>query len=127
MKVIKSNITYTVPNWNFCNSDNLINGGEVSKHTCKFCVTTKDGPRCLLYDQSLSVRDGLISKVRDCCKATAGFESNIAPAPQGPTVDPKELMKHTIQLYTKTVDDLIKQGYPQPMAATVARKYVLGE
>lgn len=82
---------------------------------------------CLLYDQSLSVRDGLISKVRDCCKATAGFESNIAPAPQGPTVDPKELMKHTIQLYTKTVDDLIKQGYPSPMASTVARKYVLGE
>ena len=73
------------------------------------------------------LRDGLISKVRECCKATAGFESNIAEAPQGPTIDPKELMKQTIQMYTKTVDDLVKQGYPLPMANTVAKKYVLGD
>lgn len=79
----------------------------------------------MLYDKSLSVKDGLIDKVRECCKATAGFESVIEPA-EVPTMSPKDLMKQTIELYDKTVKDLMAQGYPQPIATATAKKYILG-
>lgn len=78
-----------------------------------------------MYDKSLSVNDGMISKVRECCRATAGFESNIEPA-EVPTVQPKVLMKQTIDLYDKTVKELMAQGYPQPIATATAKKYILG-
>jgi hypothetical protein len=35
-------------------------------------------------------------------------------------------MKQTIDLYEKTVKDLMAQGYPQPIAAATAKKHVLG-
>ena len=122
MKKIKSTVTYTVPNWNFCNSDNLINGGELSKNVCRFCVKG----RCLLYDEQLTISGEFINKVRACCKATAGFASAIDEPAQAPTVPPRELMKQTIDLYNKTVKDLMAQGYPKQIADNVAKQYVLG-
>lgn len=95
--------------------------------TCRFCVKTKAGHRCLLYDKPLKTDGEFIDKVRECCKATAGFASNISEAPPGPTIQPKELMKQTIELYSKTVNDLLTQGYPRAMAETVAKKYLLGK
>lgn len=125
MKNIKSTVTYTVPNWNYCNSDNLINGGELTRNVCRFCVKG----RCLLYDKPLSVSDQLISKTRECCKATVGFQSNIdaTTPPPVPTIQPKALMKQTIELYNKTVNDLIAQGYPKQIADATAKQYVLGD
>lgn len=123
MKKLQSTVTYTVPNWNFCNSDNLINGGELSKNVCRFCVKG----HCLLYDEPLSISGQFISKVRACCEATAGRQSTIDEAPPGPTIQPKMLMKQTIELYTKTVNDLIAQGYPKQIADATAKRYVLGD
>lgn len=125
MKLIKSTISYTVPGWNFCNSDHLA-GGLLTDNVCRFCIKTKHGYRCALYDEDLSVKGNLISKVRDCCKATAGYASVINEAPPAPTIPPKDLMKQTIELYSKTMNDLIAQGYPRPMAEQAAKKYVLG-
>ena len=127
MKRIHSMVHYDVPSWNFCNSDFLTMGSELSGDTCRFCQKTPTGHHCLLYDESLDVNDGLIKKVRACCKATAGFESVIDSPPPAPTLQPKELMKQTIKLYTKTVNDLMAQGYPKAIAETVATKHVLGE
>lgn len=125
MKRITSTITYKVPHWNFCNEDNFDYGATLVKATCRFCVKDKHGHKCLLYDKSLSVNNGLISKVPECCKATAGYKSVIEPD-EVPTIEPKDLMKQTIDLYEKTVKDLTAQGYPQPIAAATAKKYVLG-
>lgn len=79
----------------------------------------------MLYDKQLNVNNGLIQKPPACIDATAGFESVIEPA-EVPTIDPKDLMKQTINLYEKTVKDLMAQGYPQPVAAATAKKFVLG-
>ena len=129
MKRIKSNVSYIVPNWNYCNSDNLVNGGELTKHTCRFCVKTKAGYTCLLYNESLSTNDEFISKVRACCEASAGYQSVIETdvAQPGPTIQPKDLMKSTIELYDKTVNDLLSQGYPKNLAQQVAKQFVLGD
>lgn len=125
MRRIKSTVSYKVPSWNFCNSDNLTVTGDLTSQTCKFCIKDKAGHRCLLYDEQLNTKGELIHKVKACCKATAGFESVIDEAPPAPTIPPKDLMKQTIELYSKTMNDLIAQGYPRPMAEQAAKKYIL--
>lgn len=129
MKFIQSKVTYEVPHWNYCNVDVFDIDGTPSKQVCQFCIKTKQGHVCALYNEDLSVQGNKIAKVRACCKATAGFESIIQPkatAPAGPTISPKELIKQTIELYEKTTKDLVAQGYPQAMAAAAAKKYILG-
>lgn len=84
----------------------------------------------MLYNESLQISDGLINKTRACCRATAGIDASIDVdriEPPGPTVQPKELMKQTIDLYNKTLNTLINQGYPRPIAEKAARKYTLGD
>ena len=125
MKRIKSTVSYSVPSWNFCNEDKFDYGATLVKATCRFCVKDKSGHRCLLYDEALSVKGNLINKVPACVDATAGFKSVIEPA-EVPTIEPKVLMKQTIELYDKTVKDLMAQGYPQPIATATAKTYVLG-
>lgn len=129
MKTIQSKVTYTVPHWNFCNVDKFDIDGTPSKNVCQFCIKTKQGHVCALYNEDLSVQGNKIAKVRACCKATAGFESVITPKveePAVPTIPPKDLMKQTIELYDKTLKDLMAQGYPQPIAAATAKKFILG-
>ena len=99
----------------------------MTKHKCNFCQKTKDGYKCLLYNKDLSSEGQFISKVKACCDATAGYESNIDNVPQGPTVEPKEIMKLTMELYSKTLRDLLNQGYPQQLAESIAQKHVLGQ
>lgn len=129
MKTIQSKVTYTVPHWNYCNVDKFDIDGTPSKQVCQFCIKTKHGHVCALYDEDLSVQGNKIAKVRACCKATAGLEAVIQPkveAPAVPTIKPTELMKQAIELYDKTVKELMAQGYPQPIATATAKKYVLG-
>lgn len=127
MKTIKSTVSYRVPNWNFCNSDVIDMGATLPKELCKFCQKTKSGHRCLLYEAELSSQNGLVSKTKACCKATAGFASVIEPeAPEVPTVNPRELMRQAIALYSKTVNQLIDQGYPRQIAENVAKQHVTG-
>lgn len=80
----------------------------------------------MLYDQPLKTDGEFIDKVRECCKATAGFASVIDEAPQVPTIEPIELMKQTIELYSKTVNELLNQKYPRAIAEQVAKKHILG-
>lgn len=127
MRRVTSSITYTVPSWNFCNNDNLLPGGRLQKDVCRFCIKTRGGYRCALYDQTLSTDGEFIDKVRACCKATAGFASNIEEAPAAPTVDPSLLVKQVIELYDKTVKELVNQKYPRAIAEQVAKKHLLGD
>ena len=79
----------------------------------------------MLYGESLYADDSLIQKTRQCKLACIGIAQEVAEPAPGPTIPPKELMKHTIELYSKTVKDLQSQGYPQSMAEQVAKKHVL--
>lgn len=125
MRKITQKVTYRVPHWNFCNDDTIVTG-ITPKATCRFCIKTRSGHRCALYDEELTTKGDSIYKVRACCKATAGFAVDVDPAPL-PAPSPKELMKASIELYTSHVNELLKQGYPRPLAEKVAKKHVLGE
>lgn len=129
MKRIRAEVIYNVPHWAFCNEDS----GElydVPKKVCRFCVKTKGTRICLLYDQTLVDDDGLVSKAQRCKEATAGYraviEADKLPS-AGPTVEPRQLIKQTIELYSKNVNSLINQGYPRAIAEQVAKKYMLEE
>ena len=125
MKYIKSTVNYRVPNWNFCNVDRLDIDATPSKQVCQFCIKERSGHRCALYNQQL-MSDGVqIKKLDKCCRATAGYESVIESV-EAPTIQPKDLMKATIELYNKTVNDLLNQGYPRQIAEQVAKTHVLG-
>lgn len=125
MRKITSTVTYTAPNWNFCNSDNLV-AGEVTTQKCRFCQKTRDGYKCLLYDRELSSKGKFVDKTRECCMAAAGYESVITEPAPAPSIDPQSLMKQAVDLYAKTYADLLNQGYPDKIADQVAREYVLG-
>ena len=124
MKRIKSTVSYTVPHWNLCNVDRFDFDGTPSKQLCQFCIKSKDGHKCMLYNELLSVSGGQVSKTRACRNATAGFESVIEQPEEStpPPISPKELIKHTIATYKKTVKDLVAQGYPQSLAEQAAEK-----
>lgn len=128
MKRIKSTVTYTVPSWNYCNSDNLVRG-EVTKDKCRFCARVRGGHHCLLYDEALYGDGETICKTAKCKRATVGLGAEIVTdnvAPQQPTINPKDIIKQTIELYTKTVNDLTKDGYPRQLAENLAKQHLLG-
>lgn len=126
MRNIKVAVEYRVPSWNFCNVDSVTVNGTVSKSRCRFCVTTKQGTRCSLYDEDLLTDSTFTHKTKKCIKATAGFQVT-ADEPTTIDVDPKLIIKETLNSYKKTVADLVKQGYPQNMAESIATKYILGD
>ena len=124
MKRIHSLVHYDVPSWNFCNDDRL-DGGKLTKHKCRFCVKSGSNYRCLLYDAALTSDGTYVNKVRDCCKAAAGFQSVIEPQPIAPAIPPKKLMEHAIDSYTKYLKDLMAQGYPEALARQYAKDFAL--
>ena len=125
MKAVTSTVTYTVPSWEFCNHDNLFDGG-IPKMTCRFCQKNKDGSyTCLLYNQSLSTEGRLINKLPGCCQATAGLDHSIVEAAQ-PQIDPKAVIDATITEYSKVLKNLMNSGYPIAIAEKLAKVRLTG-
>ena len=123
VKKVKTTITYRVPDGSYCNLD-------YTAHLCRFAVKERHGYRCALYNYPLDTsNDKMPLKTRDCIKATCGFKSVVEDVPMvdnGPIVDPKQLMKMTIDEYNKVLKQLKSQGYPDAIAERVAKEYMLG-
>lgn len=121
MRKIKQSITYTVPSWNFCNKDEFQQNGRYSKELCRFCIKSKDGHRCLLYDKALAADPNFVHKTADCINASAGFKTEVTESIP-PVVVPKLIVRETIKSYKKTVKELMAQKYPRNIAETLAEK-----
>lgn len=117
-------VNYKVPSWNFCNEDRL-DGGELTKHNCRFCIKSGGSYRCLLYDKPLYTDGQLIEKTNQCKLACVGVATEVSYEEAAPPVPPKELMKMTIETYTKNLADLLRQGYPRAIAENVAKQLTL--
>ena len=130
MKRIESTISYVVPHWAFCNSDNLDRYGQVTDKRCSFCIKEKHGFRCALYDTKLSTHHELIEKTEACCRTTAGFKSRVVveSVPDKEYImPPRELAKQAIDDYNKKLNELLAQRYPRQIAEMAAKKFTLGE
>lgn len=124
MKKITTKVTYKVPEWEFCNCSKF---GEVTKDKCRFCVKHGKGFVCALHNMPLNVVEGTLIRKYDVCRsATAGFKIEIEEAPQV-QIDPKTIMKLTMQEYRKTYKQLIAQGYTDTMADKLAMQVIMGD
>ena len=130
LKKVTTEITYRIPTGCYCNLNKPGTINKPTKDMCRFCVKDGKGFRCALYNRTLDVRDTVLAlKTRDCEKAMVGYKSiveDIADAAPTPVIDPKKLMKSTIQMYDKVRKQLLSEGYPQAMADKFAQDYVLG-
>ena len=121
MKRVKVTVTYKVPDWEFCHCSSF---GKPTKDVCRFCVKHGKGRVSVLHNMPLDLYEGiLIKKDMACVRATAGFTSEVEDTVQ---VDPKTVMKMTIQEYRKTYKQLIAQGYPDAMADKLAQQMTMG-
>lgn len=122
MKKVKTTVNYKVPDWEFCNCSKL---GRPTKDTCRFCVKHGKDYICVLHNMPLEVVEGmLVKKDTACVKATAGFSSEVED--NDIQVDPKTVMKMTLQEYKKVYKQLIAKGYPDVMADKLAQQMVIG-
>lgn len=130
LKKVTTNITYKVSDWEYCNL-NSHKFGVPSSEKCRFCIKEKGHHRCALYNMILDTHDGgFVVKTIDCQRAMLGFKSVVKDVEEKevePTVEPKLLMKTTIQEYLKYKKKLLAQGYPEAIADKVAQQYVLGD
>lgn len=121
MKRVKTTVGYKVPSWEFCNCSRL---GKPTKDTCRFCVKHGKGYVCVLHNMPLDMIEGiLVKKDMACVRATAGFTSEVEDDIQ---IDPKAVMKLTLQEYRKAYKQLIAQGYPDAMADKLAQQMIMG-
>lgn len=121
MKKVKTTVTYKVPDWEFCNCSRL---GKPTKDTCRFCVKHGKSYVCVLHNMPLDMIEGtLVKKDMACIRATAGFTSEVEDDIQ---IDPKAVMKLTLQEYRKAYKQLIAQGYPDAMADKLAQQMIMG-
>ena len=121
MKRVKTTVNYKVPDWEFCNCSRL---GKPTKDMCRFCVKHGKGYVCVLHNMPLDMVEGiLVKKDMACIRATAGFTSEVEDDIQ---VDPKAVMKMTMQEYRKAYNKLVCQGCPDAMADRLAQQLILG-
>lgn len=121
MKRVKTIVNYKVPDWKFCNCSRL---GKPTEDMCRFCVKHGKSYVCVLHNMPLDMAEGiLVKKDMACVRATAGFTSEVEDDIQ---VDPKTVMKLTLQEYRKVYKQLIAQGYPDAMADKLAQQMTIG-
>lgn len=126
MRKIKQEINYSVPSWNFCNKDEVQPDGRYSKELCRFCIKTKNGHRCMLYDELLTTDPNFVHKTKGCINASAGFHTEVTEIVP-PVAVPKLMMRETIKSYNKAVNDLMAQGYPRDLANKLAEQHILNK
>lgn len=123
MKSVTSKVTYKVPNWNFCNHDNLFDG-DLNKMTCSFCQKQKNGTyKCLLYNKELCTNGRLINKLPPCIEATISSGGEVEQDHN----ETRQQLEQSVDTLLRTIQDLMKQGYPYELAQAVAKEYVLSK
>ena len=129
MRKIKLELKFRVPSWGFCIHDVYTEDLRQSKDVCRFCVKDRKGHySCVLYDESLASDPDFIYKTKRCLDATAGYAVTLdEPTPKAPIVDPKQIIREALSIYNKTLNDLIKQGYPRQLAEKVAQQHLLSD
>ncbi len=116
MKRLTTKVTYKVPIGPYCNH-------TMQKSTpltrCRFCTDLgKYGFTCVLHNEQLASMGVLINKCDSCMKKQGVVED-------APTVPPKDLMIYAVKKYRKLYQDLLRQGFPEPIADKMAQEEVL--
>ena len=126
MKKIETTVTYKVSDGFYCNLRQEAWKNFPPEQRCRFCTqVTKNNFVCVLHNIPLVVEEGcLIRKAPQCMKNMA-YKSQTVPEPEEATkVNPKDLIKWALDEYMKTYNQLVKDGYPEVLAAKLAKEAV---
>lgn len=117
MKRLTTKVTYKVPIGPYCNHDNK---KSTPLTRCRFCTDLgKYGFTCVLHNEQLAVLGGKLILKCEACFSQQGVVEDT------PTVSPKDLMTYAIKEYRKLYQNLLHQGFPEPIADKMAQEGVL--
>ena len=128
MKKIKTTVTYKVSDGFYCNLRQEKHKGFPANQRCRFCTqVSKNNFVCVLHNMPLVVEEGcLIRKDKACIRNMAYKSQTVPDVDDTIQVDPKTVMKMTLQEYRKAYKQLIAQGYPDAMADKLAQQMTMG-
>ena len=123
MRKVKLELTAKVPSWDFCNHDKLNVSPVPTKELCQFCKTERGIRVCTVFNEVLGEKGGLIDKTAKCIKLTQSFGGQ-ADVAEPLEISPKDIVREAINLYSKTYNDLLNQGYPRELAEKFAKQHI---
>lgn len=127
MKKIKTTVTYKVSDGFYCNLRQEKHKGFPANQRCRFCTqVSKNNFVCVLHNMPLVVEEGCLIRKDKACIRNMAYKSQTVPEPEEvPKVNPKDIIKWALDEYTKTYNRLVKDGYPEALAAKLAKEAVL--
>jgi len=92
-------------------------------HTCQFVKKERNDAYCTLHNTRLESHvKGVVSKCEACYAC-----SKITIDEPTYNIDPKMVMKHTVDRYAKYLDELMNAGYPFSIAKKLAKDALMSE
>lgn len=127
MKKIKTTVTYKVSDGFYCNLRQESHKGFPVNQRCRFCTqVSKNNFVCVLHNMPLVVEEGCLIRKDKACIRNMAYKSQSVPEPEEvPKVNPKDIIKWALDEYTKTYNRLVKDGYPEALAAKLAKEAVM--
>lgn len=127
MKKIKTTVTYKVSDGFYCNLRQESHKGFPANQRCRFCTqVSKNNFVCVLHNMPLVVEEGcLIRKDKACIRNMAYKSQTVPDVDDAPKINPKDIIKWALDEYTKTYNRLVKDGYPEALAAKLAKEAVM--
>lgn len=127
MKKIKTTVTYKVSDGFYCNLRQEKHKGFPANQRCRFCTqVSKNNFVCVLHNMPLVVEEGCLIRKDKACIRNMAYKSQTVPEPEEvPKVNPKDIIKWALDEYTKTYNRLVKDGYPEALAAKLAKEAVM--
>lgn len=126
MKKIKTTVTYKVSDGFYCNLRQEAWKNFPPEKRCRFCTqVTKNNFVCVLHNMPLVVEEGCLIRKAQQCMQNIAYKSQTVPEPdEPPKVSPKNLIKWALDEYLKTYNQLVRAGYPEALAAKLAKEAV---
>ena len=128
IKVMKAEVTYQCPSWEFCNE--MLHGGlTTGNKTCRFCIKQRGACYCCLHDKALNVHsDGTVDKCKECLGDTKGWFKKpaqvISTVTESTKINPQVIVKSAADQMLKVTKQLISEGYPSELAMKLAHDLV---
>ena len=117
MKRLTTKVTYKVPIGPYCNHTMQ---KSTSLTRCRFCTDLGKGKfTCVLHNDQLALLGGILVQKSPACMSKQGVVEDV------PTVQPKDLMTYAVKEYRKLYQNLLRQGFPEPIADKMAQEGVL--
>lgn len=126
MKKITTTVTHRVSDGQYCNLSPTRYKNFPIEQRCRFCTNVgKSTFVCVMHNLPLVVEEGcLIRKAPQCLRNM--FQRGLTVTePDVPQINPKELMKWTMDEFDKIYKNLLTAGYPDALAMKTAREHVL--